>query len=103
MSATTGKGGEGATLREAEERAGQILEHLYLGSQSERLLMSCELGILMCKRERHAARKALKRARALVLAQAEDKALWLLNPTAPEAYILQALRDLHACIERTDS
>ena len=51
-----------AALQDAVERAGQILEHLYFGSMSERLLMASELGILTWKRERHAARKALEDA-----------------------------------------
>ena len=55
-----GQGGKGAALQDAEERAGQILEHLHLGAQSERFLMATELGMLMWKRERHAARKALE-------------------------------------------
>ena len=54
-----GQGGECAALQDAEERAGQILEHLRLGAQSERFLMATELGMLMWKRERHAARAAL--------------------------------------------
>lgn len=37
--------------------------------------------------------------KALVAEQAGDHALWLLDPTVTEAYILQALRDLHAAIE----
>lgn len=35
----------------------------------------------------------------LVAEQAADEAIWLLFPTASEAYILQALRKLHAAVE----
>jgi len=44
--------------------------------------------------------KALGRIRSLVAQQAEDHALWYITPrTAPEAYIQQELRKLHALIE----
>ena len=35
----------------------------------------------------------------LVEQQAEDEALWFLHPTAPEAYLQEALRRLHAAVE----
>ena len=35
----------------------------------------------------------------LVNAQAEDEGLWFQAPTASEAYLQQALRELHALIE----
>lgn len=38
-------------------------------------------------------------AYALAQSQAEDEALWFLAPTASEAYLQQALRELHAAIE----
>ncbi len=37
--------------------------------------------------------------RAIVDRQAKDEALWLLDPTAAEAYLQQALRELHAAVE----
>ena len=44
--------------------------------------------------------KALDRIRSLVAQQAEDLALWYTNPrTAPEVYLQQELRKLHALIE----
>ena len=44
--------------------------------------------------------KELDRIRSLVAQQAEDTALWYTTPrTAPEAYIQQELRRLHALIE----
>ena len=38
-------------------------------------------------------------ARAVAAEQAEDEALWLLHPTASEAYLIQALRRIHAAVE----
>lgn len=35
----------------------------------------------------------------IVLAQAEDEGLWFIAETAPEAYLQQELRRLHAAIE----
>ena len=44
--------------------------------------------------------ESLARIRSLVAQQAEDYALWYTTPrTAPEAYIQQELRRLHALIE----
>ena len=44
--------------------------------------------------------KALDRIRSLIAQQAEDLALWYTNPrTAPEVYLQQELRRLHALIE----
>lgn len=43
---------------------------------------------------------ALGELRALVLRQAEDEGLWFVARTAPEAYLQQELRRLHAAIER---
>lgn len=37
--------------------------------------------------------------KALVAEQAADEALWFKAQTAPEAYLQQALRALHAAIE----
>lgn len=37
--------------------------------------------------------------RRLVAEQAEDQGLWFIAKTAPEAYLQQALRRLHALIE----
>lgn len=37
----------------------------------------------------------------LVAIQAEDAGLWFIAKTAPEAYLQQALRELHAAIEAT--
>lgn len=47
---------------------------------------------------------ALARLRAIVDEQAEDEGLWFIAATAPEAYLQQELRRLHAAIEegRTD-
>jgi hypothetical protein len=41
----------------------------------------------------------MSRAREIVKAQAEDPGLWFEAQTAPEAYLQQALRTLHAAIE----
>jgi hypothetical protein len=41
----------------------------------------------------------LAAARALVALQAEDDGLWFVAQTAPEAYLQQELRKLHALIE----
>ena len=38
-------------------------------------------------------------AYALVQQQAEDEGLWFIAATAPEAYLQQALRELHAAVE----
>jgi hypothetical protein len=35
--------------------------------------------------------------------QAEDEGLWFVARTAPEAYLQQELRRLHAAIEQTDA
>jgi len=42
---------------------------------------------------------ALARIKALVDEQAEDEGLWFIAQTAPEAYLQQELRALHALIE----
>lgn len=44
-------------------------------------------------------RAALVEIRKLVDRQAEDEALWLLDPTIGEAYLQQELRRLHSVIE----
>ena len=41
----------------------------------------------------------LRKIRALVNEQAEDEGLWFVAATAPEAYLQQELRRLHAAIE----
>jgi len=41
----------------------------------------------------------LDAVRAIVDEQAEDEGLWFIAPTAPEAYLQQELRRLHAVIE----
>ncbi len=41
--------------------------------------------------------------RQLVNQQAEDAGLWFLAETAPEAYLQQELRRLHAAVEGTRS
>ncbi len=43
--------------------------------------------------------KALTGLRALVDRQAEDEGLWFFAETAPEAYLQQELRTLHAAVE----
>lgn len=43
---------------------------------------------------------ALSAIQALVDKQAEDEGLWFVAETAPEAYLQQELRRLHAEIER---
>ena len=42
-------------------------------------------------------------ARAIVAQQAEDEGLWFAAQTAPEAYLQQELRRLHAAIEGRES
>jgi hypothetical protein len=44
-------------------------------------------------------RARLSALQALVDAQAEDAGLWFVAQTAPEAYLQQELRRLHAAIE----
>lgn len=46
--------------------------------------------------------KRLEEIRTLVSAQADDPGLWFKAVTAPEAYVQQELRKLHALIERKD-
>lgn len=41
----------------------------------------------------------LRNLRALVNEQAEDEGLWFVARTAPEAYLQQELRRLHAAVE----
>ena len=45
------------------------------------------------------AQERLDKIRALVDRQAEDAGLWFQARTAPEAYLQQELRKLHAVIE----
>lgn len=45
------------------------------------------------------AARTLLKAIALVDEQAEDEGLWFIARTAPEAYLQQELRRLHAVIE----
>jgi hypothetical protein len=45
------------------------------------------------------AAERLSRLLAIVDAQAEDEGLWFIVSTAPEAYLQQELRRLHAAIE----
>jgi len=42
------------------------------------------------------------KALAIVLAQAKDEGLWFKAQTAPEAYLQQELRRLHAAVEADD-
>ena len=49
-----------------------------------------------------AAARILLEARQLVDAQAEDDGLWFEAQTAPEAYLQQELRRLHAVVESVD-
>lgn len=42
----------------------------------------------------------LEAIQGLVKEQAEDEGLWFIARTAPEAYLQQALRELHALIEK---
>lgn len=51
------------------------------------------------RRQRDELRERASRLRALVDAQAEDDGLWFAARRAPEAYLQQALRDLHAAVE----
>lgn len=44
-------------------------------------------------------REDLSRVLALVDEQAEDEGLWFIARTAPEAYLQQELRRLHAAVE----
>jgi hypothetical protein len=44
-------------------------------------------------------REGLREIRALVDEQAEDERIWFLVETAPEGYLQQQLRKLHALIE----
>jgi hypothetical protein len=58
-----------------------------------------------CKMERaeyDAACDEHKALVALVEKQAKDDGLWFVAPTAPEAYLQQELRRLHAAIERAE-
>jgi hypothetical protein len=45
------------------------------------------------------AAERLRRLQTIVDAQAEDEGLWFVLGTAPEAYLQQELRRLHAAIE----
>lgn len=53
------------------------------------------------ERELAAAKEELAKLRQLVAQQAEDDGLWFRAATAPEAYLQQELRRLHAVIEET--
>jgi hypothetical protein len=46
---------------------------------------------------------ARDRLRAVVVQQAEDEGLWFVAKTAPEAYLQQELRKLHAAIEESSN
>ena len=46
-----------------------------------------------------AENEALREAKRVVKEQSEDYGLWFLIATAPEGYLQQALRRLHAVIE----
>ena len=48
---------------------------------------------------RAAAIEAVERVRLVVDAQAEDDGLWFIARTAPEGYLQQELRKLHAVVE----
>jgi hypothetical protein len=50
-------------------------------------------------RERDDALLKLSTLRNIVSVQAEDEGLWFQAATAPEAYLQQELRKLHAAIE----
>jgi len=47
------------------------------------------------------AQAHIERLRNMVDRQAEDEGLWFVAQTAPEGYLQQELRKLHAEIERT--
>ena len=53
------------------------------------------------ERELAAAKEELAKLRQMVAQQAEDKGLWFNAATAPEAYLQQELRRLHAAVEET--
>ena len=45
---------------------------------------------------------SLSDLKALVAEQAEDPGLWMIQPTASEAYLQAALRQIHAAIEEME-
>lgn len=65
---------------------------------SERMIDEIlDLGTKMYK-----LRDKIKELRKLVGKQAEDEGLWFVAQTAPEAYLQQELRKLHAAIEQEE-
>lgn len=90
----------GKLQREKREQAARIAEleggmsHLggYLGFADDVSVEQMEAAVSVI-------RDGLVAARTLADAQAEDEALWTLNPPAPEAYLQAALRKLHAAVE----
>ncbi len=55
------------------------------------------IGWLIAEVER--VRGELEAAKSVAAEQAEDEGLWFVAETAPEAYLQQALRRLHAAVE----
>jgi len=83
---------ENAALR--EQLAGRT-EQLEVSIQNNALIKN---GLLK-RAER--AEAELAKLRQMVAQQAEDEGLWFNAATAPEAYLQQELRRLHAAVEGT--
>jgi len=82
----------------------QLRAHADALEENARLTRECEFHAKQCARVdelRHRAEAELAKLRQMVAQQAEDEGLWFNAATAPEAYLQQELRKLHAAVEET--
>ena len=78
------------------------MTRLYFGDGGLDYLHRSVLGAAISALDKAATLKTeLAKLRQLVAQQAEDDGLWFNAATAPEAYLQQELRKLHAAIEGT--
>ena len=81
---------------ESKQKWPNSFGHGFSTGKCETLAELRELSLVISASESSAERDRL---REIVDAQAEDKGLWFEAKTAPEAYLQQELRRLHAAIE----
>ena len=96
--------GETLTVEWRGHQASQLRAYADALEENARLTRECEFHAKQCARVdelRHRAEADLAKLRQMVAQQAEDDGLWFRAATAPEAYLQQELRKLHAAVEET--
>lgn len=96
--------GETLTVEWRGHQASQLRAYADALEENARLARESEFHAKQCARVdelRHRAEADLAKLRQMVAQQAEDDGLWFRAATAPEAYLQQELRKLHAAVEET--